>query len=51
VHKVLMEECLTPLTPGTKIPSPTILFQKISDETVEHMSKILSERVKKAEST
>ncbi|MFW9831941.1 MAG: methionine--tRNA ligase [Candidatus Thorarchaeota archaeon] len=49
IHQVLTDECLIPLNPGMGLPKPTILFNKLSDDKTEEMTKLLNQRIESAE--
>ncbi|MFX1581376.1 MAG: methionine--tRNA ligase [Promethearchaeota archaeon] len=48
VHEVKVEECTEPLIPGTKLPKPEVLFEKIPDEAVESLAAGLNQRIETA---
>jgi len=48
VHETSVQHCLEPLTSGTKLSKPKVLFQKLDDETIEQMTAKLNTRIKSA---
>ncbi|MFX1510605.1 MAG: class I tRNA ligase family protein, partial [Promethearchaeota archaeon] len=48
VHEIKVEECIDPLIPGTKLPKPEVLFEKIPDEAVESLAAGLNQRIETA---
>jgi methionyl-tRNA synthetase len=48
IHEVKVEACTDPLTPGTKLPKPEVLFEKIADEAVENLAVGLNKRIETA---
>lgn len=48
IQQIQVEESLKPLTPGTALPKPKVLFNKIPNEIIEKMTAILSNRIKLA---
>jgi methionyl-tRNA synthetase len=48
VHEASVQQCLDPLTAGTGLQKPKVLFQKIDDETIEQMTTKLNKRIESA---
>jgi methionyl-tRNA synthetase len=48
VHETTVENCLDPLPSGTELSKPKVLFEKLDDNTIEHMTTILNKRIESA---
>lgn len=48
IHLSNVEECLKPLSPGSALPKPKVLFTKIADEITQKMTATLNKRIENA---